>query len=250
MGVWNTAHFFHPTKFKEFVIPLMKGRQSNLDEEYLHYLSVGRTGGIGNLNQHQLDELVEKGVQNILKISQDFDEDLDFHKVYNESTKKEVIDAYLKTVDTYSFGMFFDFLVFKYCADFFPYFICGKSGLMGKDLFEYNSIGYDLIHNLEYKGNLGNSGIPLRNYERDGIGIRGWLDREELEFLNMEKAKMNIRDGYPDELLMMINYAKENDLSLVSGQDLRESILSPFSYKFVSQEYFKREGDSEIIIGV
>lgn len=179
-----------------------------------------------------------EGVKNFVHISTDFNDRFENHKIFNSKTQEKNINEYLEKIDTYHFCGFFQFIIFKHCSDYYPYLICGKKPAFAKTSLGHDAIGSHVLDRLNCRESLYQS-CNLYSYE-DSMGIKGWIDFEELESLLLENNEMDVNkmNEFDVKLEKILQYANSKNLSIISGMDLRYSLISTFSYKYTNQESY------------
>ncbi len=222
MGVWNTVHLFDNNKFYNEVVPCLRGDENCFKEDYLEFYKSYRTGGIANLSDNELDEILNESIQRVKEIVNQLDLNFKKHEVYNYLESYQDQLDYLNKYNYYEFCKFFEYYLFKYCADFFPYIICGKRGLVSVLDSKDNSIGSEILYNLGDSDNV---------FNLDG-GIINWISNEDTEILGSCEEDFFSKDYYCNEdleylenVIRFFKIASSNNLGLVQGQDMREERL-------------------------
>ncbi|TPN87933.1 hypothetical protein [Aquimarina algicola] len=224
MGAWNTLHLFDINKFYNDAVPLFLGEKGSIRDDYLDFLKSYVFGGIEHLSNTELQNRINKSIVSLKEIANQFDSDFKKHKEYDfiksEKEKQNYLD---KHPEYYEFGAFFEYYIFKYCADFFPHIVCSKYGLLSILDPKRNSIGYEILRNLE---NYDNFFCP------DGDGIVGWISIEDTEILLNCKEDFFSKDdcddddySYLESFMKLVEIATNNKLGLIRGQDMREWTL-------------------------
>jgi hypothetical protein len=122
MGVWNTLHLFDINEFYENRVPILRGEKGSLENDYKEFLKSYKIGGISKLSSSELIKQIEKSVSEIIKISNLFDPTFRTHKIYDCIESWDEKRKYLNDNEYYyEFDSFFEYYIFKYCADFYPH---------------------------------------------------------------------------------------------------------------------------------
>ncbi|MEY4903350.1 MAG: hypothetical protein RLZZ292_1165 [Bacteroidota bacterium] len=210
MGAWHTIHLFDDTRFYSDLLPNIKNIDYDLKADFLNRFRHN------NFSDNELDDIVKHIRLHIEKINKNYDRNnfYDFEQDYGEQAK------YLPKDFTYYLPRFMEFMLFSYCADFYPHLPTGKHGYSLHSNSVASSI-FDLLN----KG-----GIFITD---DYMGIVGWITKEEVELLYHSKNEF-----YKDNLglINLINKAFEHNLGLILGVDMRDEILEKLpSYKFTAE---------------
>ena len=130
MGYWCTLHLFDDKKFYTEVVPTLKGETGDLTADCVEFLKSHVLGGTSHLSKQELEKLVKQTIENITSIANSLDKTF---KINSEYQKIEDYDAQVTFFNTlegyYDFSKFFEYYIFKTCADFFPHLALGKGGV-------------------------------------------------------------------------------------------------------------------------
>lgn len=233
MGVWNTLHLFDINEFYENRVPILRGEKGSLENDYKEFLKSYKIGGISKLSSSELIKQIEKSVSEIIKISNLFDPTFRTHKIYDSIESWDEKRKYLNDNEYYyEFDSFFEYYIFKYCADFYPHLSCGKGGLFSRLNPKVSSIGYEILSIIENES----------FFSPDSMGIINWISTEETELLSNsgnDFNKRNYQEGenlYFDQFMHFFDIASSNKLGLIRGQDMRENILEKLpQYKLIEK---------------
>lgn len=228
MGDWNTLHFFSDKHFYEKVVPDLTGK-GNLLKKYFD-------SKLGNyLLFHNSDN--DKRITSVLEYCQFFDEDFKTHKLlYEIETRKKKPDEEYQTFmqkmlkDTDEFykqngtaaddlATVLTLIMFSECAAFNPHLILGRRIFSGNVGAKPKSVAEAIISQID------NS--PCGSTHSYGSGIMNWITNEDLKLLWLDRSNLvptNSKE-YFNDFLKFIEIAIENDFGVVSGTNMRESIL-------------------------
>lgn len=233
MGYWTTIHFFDDNLFKEYTVPAL--RNGDIRDDCIEYL---RLYEANTLSRYTLEELMDRSstmASDIQACAQCFDETFQKHCVFDTATTYEEHQrAVEKTKGYHDFANFFEYFVFKTCADFYPHLPCGRYGSIQEIECKPHSIAEYLV------GKLG-SGIGSTFFHAELSGIISWLTAEEVTMLYLDKENISSKRQEEEYTLQalytMIDIAFANKKGLLLGAEMFESILAKFpSSKVIPQE--------------
>lgn len=215
MGYWTTLHLFDDEIFYKKVVPELKGEKGDLKLDCLEFLSSHITGGIAHLSETEITKLLQNFITNVNKISNSFDKTFklhnEFYKIDSEDERSVFLD---KLEGHYDYCKFFEYYVFKTCADFFPYIPLGKGGVFRNFDLKYKTLAYSIILELDSINEFHNE---------DRMGITNWITNEDIEFLYLDKENLNFEDNETANTFMtLLEIAHQNKLGMVMGIDMRE----------------------------
>lgn len=233
MGYWCTLHFFDDKKFYNDVIPEFKGEKGNLAPAYLDFLKVHITGGISRLSSSKINTLIKNLEKNTIKISNSFDKEFKRHHNYHKIDDYQRQIAYLgKLEGYYDFCKFFEYYLFKKCADFFPHIPLGKGGVSRNFLLDINSLSCSIISELD-------NWNPF--FCDDLMGIGNWLTNEDVELLYLDKENLCFEsNARAAAFLKFLEIAYKNKLGFIAGVGMREDNLEQLpKNKLLSPKFWK-----------
>lgn len=215
MGDWNTLHLFDGDKFFSRVVALLKGESGNLEEEYFASLPPYPNPSADRMKL--IRQTVKDNCDGFKKITAGLDDRFQKHEVYHQLPVRDN-DKYIYSLGNYyQFASFFETLVFKYCADFYPHLPLGKSSLYNQFNFKFESLAADIISELS---------PPDSFFCAEGQGIRGWIGKDEIELLYIDKASLKCENKiFEKNFLNMLEIAYRHKLGLLLGRDMRENDL-------------------------
>ncbi|MGG8496741.1 hypothetical protein ACQY1Q_10010 [Tenacibaculum sp. TC6] len=244
MGSWNTVHLFDVSKFYNDIIPTLRGEKGSLKNDYIDFLKLSRIGGINDLSDYDLKKLTNESISKIIRISNQFDSIFKIHKIYNNIKPWEEQRKYLNDNEYYyTFNMFFEYSIFKYCADFHPHIYTGKRGLNSVLAPKKNTIANEILDNLENFNTF---------FCADNTGVGNWINIEDTNILFNCKEDLFSKPPYDEDdynyfkkIIKLIEIASSNNLGLIRGIDLRESMLEKLpGNKLIEESYWKNfKGD-------
>ncbi|MCX8526260.1 hypothetical protein OF897_20290 [Chryseobacterium formosus] len=241
MGYWCTLHLFDDKKFYKEIVPTLKGETGDLTADCQEFLKSHVTGSTLHLSKQELEKLVNETIGNIVSISNSFDKTF---KINSEHQKigdyNDQID-FLNNLDIhYHFCKFFEFYIFKTCADFFPHLPLGKGGIMRQFELSQETFFFSIVGDLD-------DWNPSFQYA--GMGIANWLTHEDVQYLYLDKENLtHDDDSLGEEFLSLLEIAHSNEIGFITGVDMRENILELLpNNKIVKPETWKLENSSELI---
>ena len=241
MGYWRTLHLFDDKKFYKEIVPTLKGETGDLTADCQEFLKSHVTGSTSRLSKQELEKLVNETIKNIVSISNSFDKTF---KINSEHQKigdyNDQIEFLNKSDIHYDFCKFFEFYIFKTCADFFPHLPLGKGGVMRQFKLSPETLSYSIIGELD-------DWNPSFHY--DGMGITNWLTYEDLQYLYLDKENLNHDDdSLGEEFLSLLETAHSSEIGFITGVDMRENILELLpNNKIVKPGTWTLENSSELI---
>ena len=233
MPRWTTLHLFDEEKFKTKVVPLIKEDPKNQREEIIDFLSRFRIGGLKNVTEEKLEGLIIEISNKRAEALYFLDDSLRIKKQFDRQ-KEEGFYALLQ-YDNYYFARFLEYVVFKYCADFFPHVPLGKSGLYRLCSQKTGTMLNSILYSFGDNGGI---------YSEDSMGIDDWISVEDTELLyhSIDDLDHRENDRAVEAAIRLIRIAYREKLGLVLGQDLRESSLERLApFKILSKSYWQKE---------
>ncbi len=231
MGDWNTLHFFDDKTFYAKVVPDLLAKGELLKKHFESKL--GNSILWGNNNSHER-------IDAILKFCHSLDKDFKVHQDLHAliSREKKPGEQYLEALhaiqkDEKEFKKqnshviddlteILPLLLFSECASFNPHLILGRNIFRNRVNAKPKSVAKEIITRVtdqEY-----GSAFPYNS------GIVNWITNENLQLLWMDKDSLFSSDAdseeYFQEFLKFIVIAIENNLGIVSGSNMKESILN------------------------
>ena len=228
MGDWNTLHFFNDKHFYEKVVPDLKGKGDLLKKYFYSQLSK-------YLLFHNDND--EKRIDAILEYCHFFDDEFKRHEVLYEieSRNKKPDEEYSKFMEQWrhdlqafhnknsptfdDLSIILTLIVFSECAAFNPHFILGRRVFSENVGAKPKSITEVIISQI--------NNSPLGSTHSYGSGIMNWITSEDVKLLWLDRDNLlpTGSEEYFNDFLKFIEIVVENDLGVVSGTNMRESIL-------------------------
>ena len=242
MGYWRTLHLFDDKKFHAEVVPTLKGEKGGLTADCQEFLKFHVTGSTSHLSKQELEKLVKQTMESIISISRSFDSTFKINDEYQKKGDCEEQVTFLDSSDShYDFAKFFEFYIFKTCADFFPHLPLGKGGV-----FRY--FDYRLPEKTLSSSIIGDLDDWNHHLYYDGMGITSWISNEELQYLYLDRENLQYDDTLGEGFLSLLEIAHSNELGFITGVDMRESILKLLpSNKTVKPETWTLQNSSELL---
>lgn len=218
MGYWCSLHLFDDKKFYRDVVPQLKGETGDLGDACEEFLRFHVIGGIARLSSEEIKQLVEKTVGYINSISRDLSENFKTNARFHDIKDYEQQRLFLNDLDGYDdFCRFFEYYVFKTCADFFPHIGLGKGGVSRNFDLPVNSLSYSIITELDNWNDF---------FSGTGMGITNWISHEDVELLYLDKENLHYTDNERAEgFLTLLETARNRGLGFIAGVDMREDQL-------------------------
>ncbi|WP_294282890.1 hypothetical protein [uncultured Chryseobacterium sp.] len=241
MGYWCTLHLFDNKKFYSEVVPVLKGETGDLTADCQEFLKSHLTGSTLRLSKQELEKLVNKTIETIVSISNAFDKTFKINSEHQKIGDDNAQIEFLSNLDIhYDFCRFFEFYIFKTCADFFPHLPLGKGGIMRQFKRSPETLFYSIIGELD-------DWNPSFHYA--GMGIANWLTHEDLQYLYLDKENLKYDDdSLAEDCLLLLEVAHNNELDFITGVDMNENILELLpNHKIVKPETWTLETSSELI---
>ena len=233
MGKWHTVHLFDEKKFREIVIPKLRGLNGGVQDDFMniYFFFPGHFPlyySICKLSKEEQENSIKNEVNAIEEFSKSFDDTFKLHREFSKDSKIRE----LKVMPS-NFMKLFEALVFKYCVDYFPFFASGKHGISSPSRFCWKSpsIGLELIRELDY-GDYDNF-----NLFSDDFGIVNWITNEELSLIYDDKQKIR-DDGNEAHIgfFNLVDMAYQNGLGLIQGVGMNEDLLQRLPQNKVASE--------------
>ena len=219
MGYWTTLHLFDEKVFYEKVVPELKGLNGNIKLDYLQFSKSHRTGGIEHFSESELNIFLDNSIINVFNIANSFDKTFKIHSQFHKIKEYDDRRLLLNELDGYyDFCKFFEYYIFKYCADFFPYIPLGKGGVFRNFNLNEKTLSYSIICELDSENEFFGCW--------DRMGISNWITNEDVELLYLDKENLYFEgDTYATEFMTLLEIAQKNKLGLIMGIDMRECTL-------------------------
>ncbi len=240
MGSWVTLHLLDERKLSEKVIPDLRSGNSLTKEHITEYLRLSYLGGIQRLNVDQLERLILQTISNIKGIVHDYD--ILFEKDLQLLSYKEIEDKILAMNHDerqYDYGRFFEYLIFKYCADFIPHIALGKAG--AHNIYPASDIA--LINDI-----IGKSQKMAGLYSQGNMGIESWIPADDTELLYYCYKELPFEEDnqFQQSILLFLEEAFKKQLGLVIGRDMNENMIERLPpYKLASEQYWIESNNKE-----
>lgn len=241
MGYWCTLHLFDEKKFYKEIVPILKGETGDLTADCQEFLKSHVIGGTARLSKQELEKLVNETIKNIVSISNSLDKSFRINTEYQKAQKYDAQLAFFDTLEGYyDFCKFFEYYIFKTCADFFPHLPLGKGGVMRNFDISVKALSDSILGELD-------NWNPSFHY--DGMGITNWLTHEDLQYLYLDKENLkHDDDSLAEDFFLLLKAAHNNELGFIKGVDMRENILELLpNNKIVKPETWTLENSSELI---
>ncbi|XZF15834.1 hypothetical protein ACTHGU_06835 [Chitinophagaceae bacterium MMS25-I14] len=223
MGYWITVHLFDDTIFYSEVVPTLRGLKGSFASDYSDFLKTYLHGAAAPIANKQFDAYLEKSVRRITEIANEFDESFRVHREYNaiEDNRDQRRDFLNQYDSYYEFGKFFEYYIFKTCADYYPYLPVGKRPISHKLNFNDDALAISFICDFDYWDGI---------FSADATGILNWAGKEDTALLYLDKH--NIKPGrweydkyFAETFQQFLDIAHKNNLGLIMGVDMREDVL-------------------------
>jgi hypothetical protein len=229
MSLWHTLHLLHYPTFETEVLGTMRQGGTRLHVAFKEYLEEYEPRIIRGKTAEEAEQLMQAAVSEIHSIAQGFDEAFRKHQPYNSLPDWQGQRAYLDGLEWgYDGSKFFEWMVFKHAADFFPHIPMGKRSLFHHLDVRAGSIAYEVLEQ-----------FSERNFLLcgDDRGIIQWLTPAETEMLSLDKHLLTASD--PDFLatfLRFLQIAVDHGLGMIQGLEMAETQLERLpTFKIVPQ---------------
>ncbi|MGV3612284.1 MAG: hypothetical protein ACO1N0_15095 [Fluviicola sp.] len=248
MGDWNTLHHFDDKTFYSMIVPDFKSNGQLLrkyfNSKFGSYIVYGndqneeRIAEILRFSQFLDNHFKSDTLLNIQKRKKGINENYsDFIQKRNQEEEdfQKANGAIIEDINH-----ILTLMIFSECAGFNPHLILGRSIFTGSVCAKPKSIAENIISKLT-DNELGSIFYPSRS---NRSGIINWITHEELQLLWLDKeniySEKEETGKYFSDFLKFVEIALENNLGLISGTNMNESILkliqSPLSVKIDVQE--------------
>lgn len=218
MGYWRTLHLFDDRKFYTETVPALKGETGDLTDDCREFLKSHVLGGTLHLSKQELEKLVNKTVEKIISISNSLDKTFKVSSPHQKVANTNDEMAFLNNLEGYyDFTRFFEYYIFKTCADFSPHLALGKGGVLRNFEISSKTLSCSIIEELDDWNNF---------FCFHGMGITNWISHEDLQYLYLDKENLK-HDGNEKAkaYLTLLEIANANELGFIMGVDMREEIL-------------------------
>lgn len=233
MGFWITLHLFDDKNFYKQIVPTLRGESGSFKSEYLDFMKSHIAGSIIHFSEEQKEALLATSIQNVKDIANGFDHTFKRHNLYNLIDREDKRRQFLNEhPGYYDFVKFFEYYVFKKCADFFPHLALGKSGLSAKLNVKQNSVAASCISVLENWETL---------FCAEATGIISWASGEDIELLYHDQNNLHSdNENFLNDFRAMLDVAYQDKLGMIMGVDMRQEILEQLpSFKLISRDKWK-----------
>lgn len=208
MGDWNSLHLLDEEKYESETLQILQDADA-LSKHYTNYL------------QHCIRGETEWSIAYIIETVEMNQEIFYKLRVVEDEAFEEQKWELPQELDDYHFRRFISFLIFRTSAQFFPYFKMGKYYLWQALDPPAESLAAEILdHLFLFSG----------PFNWDGDGIRKIIEQEDLRLLLSDSDSIRVKKE-EDQLLLkefinFLEFAKEKNLGLLSGQNLDEGLLS------------------------
>jgi hypothetical protein len=214
MGDWNTLHTFSDDAFSQNTLKIFE-QDDLLADFYVEFCKYCLKGEC-RLPLSELRQYLDGYHQAIKKLF-----------VVDDAQAQKAI-LHLAYKEEYHFREFFTFVIFRTCADFFPYFKLGYRAFSSSIAFrKAGTIAEEIISAMLYS---------YSDFNYDGNGIRKILSHSDVVLLEMDLDKVEPKNQealpYIHEFKSYIQHLSENSLGLVSGQNLYNALLNNWRVKY------------------
>lgn len=218
MGYWCTLHLFDDKKFYKEVVPILKGETGDLTADCLEFLKFHVVGGISHLSQQEVSNLVEQTIEKIISISNSLDSTFKINSEYQKIKNYDNQITFLNNLEgLYDFNKFFEYYIFKTCADFFPHLTLGKGGVSRNFKIPIKTLSETIIGELDDWNYF---------FCYDTMGIKNWITNEDLKYIYLDKEHLHYNDNERAEaFLSLLEIAHNNELGFIIGVDMSEHRL-------------------------
>jgi hypothetical protein len=219
MGYWTTLHLFDEKNFYEKVVPELRGLNGSIKSDYLQFSKSHRTGGIEHFSESELNVFLDNSVSNVHHIANSFDKTFKIHNKFHKIKEYDDRQLSLNKIDGhYDFCKFFEYYIFKTCADFFPHIPLGKGGILRNFNLNEKTLSYSIICELDSENGFFGCG--------ERMGISNWITSEDVELLYLDKENLCFDDNeHATGFMTLLEIAQKNKLGLIMGIDMRECTL-------------------------
>lgn len=219
MGYWTTLHLFDDNSFYKNVVPSLKGQNENIRSEFFEFSKYHKIGGVEHFTNNELALFLDSSVSEIVNIANSFDKTFKFHNEFHKIVDYSASKLYLSKVEgLYDFCRFFEYYIFKTCADFFPHIPLGKGGVFRNFNLNYKTLSYSIICELDNENDFFGLG--------ERMGITNWITHEDVELLYLDKENLHYEDNnHAIGFMTLLEIAFKNKLGLIMGIDMRQDVL-------------------------
>ena len=219
MGYINTLHLFNDTEFYRAIVPALKDSENDIREDCLDFLRYHILGGIKRLSDNEIDSLINNQIRITRSIANSFDSTFKIHKEFNLCPNQAEQSNFMRNLQSYDdFCQFVQYMIFKYCSDFYPQLYLGKGSLYSNIQINTRTLSSSIISELD--GSLG-------FFACGQMGITSWINSEEVELLYLDKENLNPNENIRGiGFLNILEIANQNKLGIIACVDLSDTMIS------------------------
>lgn len=241
MSLWHTLHLLHYPTFENEVLGTLRQGGAKLSAAFREYLAVYEPGLSRGKPPEEVAAILNAAVTEIHDLARGFDEAFRKHHPYNSLTDWKEQRAYLDSLEWgYDFSKFFEWMVFRHAADFFPHISMGKRSL---------------FYHLEVPAGSLAGEVLMQFSERDFLlcgddrGIIQWLTPAETELLFMDKHLLTAGDpDFLNTFLQFLQVGVDHGLGLIQGLEMAEHQLELLpQQKILPQEIWSGLGSNYLL---
>lgn len=238
MGYWCTVHLFDDRKFYADVVPELKGEKGDL---WAACVDFAKGPGTSRLTDSEAGKMAQYYADRFIKIANSFDQTFKIHSAFAKFDDYDLRREYVSDLDGYyDFCKFFEYYVFRTCADFFPHVPLGKSGVRRNFNLDVNTLSYSAL--IDFDG-------WNEFFSGDGTGITNWMTNEDLELLYLDKENLRSDNNeHAEGFLTLLETAHKYRLGLIAGVDMRENWLELLpQHKLTDAEFWQKTNQAGIL---
>lgn len=214
MGDWNTLHTFSDDAFCKHTLRVFEHDDllANYYVEYCKYCLKGQCSlPFSELKQYF--DAYHHAIKALFEV---------------DDAQPQIATLHVSYKEEYHFGRFFAFVIFRTCADFFPYFKLGyRSFSLSVAFRKAGTVAEEIISAILYSYN---------DFNYDSDGIRKILSHSDVVLLEMDldKVEPSKQEALPYilEFKAYIHHLSKNGLGLLSGQNLYNGLLNNDTPKY------------------
>lgn len=218
MSLWHTLHLLHYPTFETEVVGALREGGPKLLASFEEYFRSYEGRLLAGKTEKEVQDLMESAVAEIHSLSLGFDGAFQKHDPFNTLTDWNAQRAYMDSLEWgYEFSKFFEWLVFRHAADFFPHIPMGKRSL---------------FHHLEVQGDSFAEALLAQFSDTDqlhcaeGRGIIQWLTPEETAVLHSAIESLQAEDAaFMAAFAAFLQIVVEHGLGLIQGLEMAEHHL-------------------------
>lgn len=233
MSLWHTLHLLHYPTFEIEVLDRLRLGGPKLDIALRAYFEACEPLMVRGKSVEEVEVLLRSAATEIQVLSEGFDTSFRKHKIYNTLPDWRAQREYVDSLDwAYDFSKFFEWLVFRYAADFFPHIAMGKRSLSHHLTIRKDCVAAQVLDQFGDRNSL---------LCADDRGIIQWLTPAETEILFLDKDLLTAEDSeFRDTVQQFMHLAVEHGLGLIQGLEMAETQLEKLpAYKIVPEAAWK-----------